>query len=606
MLATQAPAPITTTGLRPSRSSRQLKSSKSSPTFNDMEVDYYDDDKHTLASPPSLPGLNSSYKDGHLSTASSNSTASSTTIATPPPSYISSQFPSRLKSFFKFSPSTGRKPNDSMDLDSPTGYTNDYEIPVTTSPKTNSWFSSSPTGNQPVNGQKSLRRVASAPNAKALNNSNEADAPPVPSLLKANSDYLSSKSTRSSSPAQLTRSNTSITSLSKIKSFRRTYSANSIKIRAVEVGPSSFQKIKLLGKGDVGKVYLVKQKGTEKLFAMKVLSKKEMIKRNKIKRALAEQEILATSNHPFIVTLYHSFQSEDYLYLCMEYCMGGEFFRALQTRPGKCLPEEDAKFYAAEVIAALEYLHLMGFIYRDLKPENILLHQSGHIMLTDFDLSKQSHPPGEPTVVKSGSPYIPPSIDTKVCIANLRTNSFVGTEEYIAPEVIKGCGHTSAVDWWTLGILMYEMLYGITPFKGVNRNATFANILKNEVQFPDHPGTQPVSSLCKSVIRKLLNKDEHRRLGSRAGASDVKSHPFFKTVNWALLRNAEPPIVPQQSNGVDAVNFRNIQESLSLDLDNDELVVFDGKGKNPFEKFSSVTLHHDGDDDDDVDGYVCA
>jgi protein-serine/threonine kinase len=101
-----------------------------------------------------------------------------------------------------------------------------------------------------------------------------------------------------------------------------------------------------------------------------VLDKREMIKRNKIKRALAEQEILATSNHPFIVTLYHSFQSEDYLYLCMEYCSGGEFFRALQTRPGKCIPEEDARFYAAEVTAALEYLHLMGFIYRDLKPES--------------------------------------------------------------------------------------------------------------------------------------------------------------------------------------------------------------------------------------------
>lgn len=150
-----------------------------------------------------------------------------------------------------------------------------------------------------------------------------------------------------------------------------------------------------------------------------VLSKKEMIKRNKIKRALAEQEILATSNHPFIVTLYHSFQSEDYLYLCMEYCSGGEFFRALQTRPGKCIPEDDARFYAAEVTAALEYLHLMGFIYRDLKPESmfptsqlqlvltnchladILLHQSGHIMLSDFDLSKQSGPGGKPTMIVS-------------------------------------------------------------------------------------------------------------------------------------------------------------------------------------------------------------
>jgi protein-serine/threonine kinase len=238
-----------------------------------------------------------------------------------------------------------------------------------------------------------------------------------------------------------------------------------------------------------------------------------MIKRNKIKRALAEQEILATSNHPFIVTLYHSFQSEDHLYLCMEYCSGGEFFRALQTRPNKCVDEDAARFYAAEVTAALEYLHLMGFIYRDLKPESmlcssfattktdptsdILLHQSGHIMLSDFDLSKQSEPGGRPTMILSGrngtSSNNLPTIDTKSCINNFRTNSFVGTEEYIAPEVIKGCGHTSAVDWWTLGILIYEMLYGTTPFKGKNRNATFANILRDEVPFPEGSGAPQVS-----------------------------------------------------------------------------------------------------------------
>lgn len=151
---------------------------------------------------------------------------------------------------------------------------------------------------------------------------------------------------------------------------RRSYAANSVKIRQVQVGPSSFSKIRMLGKGDVGKVYLVKQKGTDKTMAMKVLSKKEMLRRNKVKRVLAEQEILSSANHPFIVSLYHSFQSQDHLYFVMEYCLGGEFFRALQSRPGKCLTEDGAKFYAAEVIAALEYLHLHGFIYRDLKPES--------------------------------------------------------------------------------------------------------------------------------------------------------------------------------------------------------------------------------------------
>ncbi|OAQ96225.1 hypothetical protein LLEC1_07862 [Akanthomyces lecanii] len=408
--------------------------------------------------------------------------------------------------------------------------------------------------------------------------------------------------------------------------FRRTYSSNSIKVRNVEVNPSSFDKIKLIGKGDVGKVYLVREKKSNRLYAMKgtphlptvrrkqltaciVLSKKEMIKRNKIKRALAEQEILATSNHPFIVTLYHSFQSEDHLYLCMEYCSGGEFFRALQTRPGKCIPEDDARFYAAEVTAALEYLHLMGFIYRDLKPENILLHQSGHIMLSDFDLSKQSDLGGKPTMIvgKNGARTDAlPTIDTRSCIANFRTNSFVGTEEYIAPEVIKGSGHTSAVDWWTLGILIYEMLYGTTPFKGKNRNATFANILREDIPFPDHAGAPQISNLCKSLIRKLLIKDENRRLGARAGASDIKVHPFFRTTQWALIRHMKPPIVPHAGRGIDTVNFRNVKESESVDISgarqmpgvplDSGLSTPGNEIADPFLEFNSVTLHHDGDD----------
>ncbi|WVR05445.1 hypothetical protein IAU60_002461 [Kwoniella sp. DSM 27419] len=363
--------------------------------------------------------------------------------------------------------------------------------------------------------------------------------------------------------------------------FRRTYSSNSIKTRQiqVEVTPSSFQKIKLLGKGDVGKVYLVKEKKTDKLFAMKVLSKKEMIKRNKIKRALAEQEILATANHPFIVTLFHSFQSQDYLFFVLDYCMGGEFFRALQTRPGKCLTEEHAKFYAAEVTAALEYLHLNGYIYRDLKPENILLHQSGHIMLSDFDLSKQSgEAGGAPAGIKHGGPNGTILVDTRSCIADFRTNSFVGTEEYIAPEVIKGHSHSSAVDWWTLGILVYEMIFATTPFKGPNRNATFANVMKNEPLFPD---STPVTSFCKSFIRKSLIKDENKRLGSGSGASEVKAHKWFGSVNWGLLRNMTPPIIPAESNGIDAINFRTMRESKSVDFDRDDADIIHAKAGSP-------------------------
>ncbi|KAI9002878.1 serine/threonine-protein kinase nrc-2 [Hyaloraphidium curvatum] len=356
--------------------------------------------------------------------------------------------------------------------------------------------------------------------------------------------------------------------------FRRSYSTSSIRMMTrAEVGPGDFVKVRLLGKGDVGKVYLVKRKDTSKLYAMKVLSKKEMIKRNKIKRVLAEQEILATSNHPFIVTLYHTFQNDDNLFFVMEYCAGGEFFRALQSRPGKCIPEPAAQFYAAEVVTALEYLHLMGFIYRDLKPENILLHHTGHIMLTDFDLSKPTAPG---TSGNAGKQLLHPSrdsvsvIDTKSCTASIRTNSFVGTEEYIAPEVIKGNGHTSGVDWWTLGVLIFEMLYGTTPFKGANRNTTFQNILHNDVGFPDHP---EVSNNAKNLIRKLLHKDERKRIGSKAGASDVKQHPFFRGINWALLRHQRPPIIPRVRDPLDTSNFRRLEESVSLELEGDGLAV---------------------------------
>ncbi|KAI9679542.1 MAG: serine/threonine protein kinase, AGC [Caeruleum heppii] len=462
-----------------------------------------------------------------------------------------------------------------------------------------------------------LRRVASAPNAQGLFSGPNGDDRPAtaelgkqPIVQHANNSTLSmlQNSDDQHLPVPTTAGVPSPGQLRSSIAFRRTYSSNSIKVRNVEVGPGSFDKIKLIGKGDVGKVYLVREKKSSRLYAMKVLSKKEMIKRNKIKRALAEQEILATSNHPFIVTLYHSFQSEDHLYLCMEYCSGGEFFRALQTRPGKCISEDDARFYAAEVTAALEYLHLMGFIYRDLKPENILLHQSGHIMLSDFDLSKQSDPGGVPTMIigrNGATPTSLPTIDTKSCINNFRTNSFVGTEEYIAPEVIKGCGHTSAVDWWTLGILVYEMLFGTTPFKGKNRNATFANILRDDVPFPEHAGVPQVSNLCKSLVRKLLIKDEGRRLGSRAGASDVKTHPFFRPTSWALLRHMKPPMVPNHGRGIDTINFRNVKESASVDIGaakvkgvplDSGLATPGGEIADPFEDFNSVTLHHDGDD----------
>ncbi|KAI8388012.1 kinase-like domain-containing protein [Radiomyces spectabilis] len=386
---------------------------------------------------------------------------------------------------------------------------------------------------------------------------------------------------------------------------KKSYSSSyAIPKQDAKVGPSDFSKIRLLGKGDVGKVYLVKQTTSGQLYALKVLSKKEMIRRNKIKRALAEQAILSTANHPFIVPLYHSFQSKDHLYFCLEFCVGGEFFRALQQRPGRVLKEHEARFYAAEVIAALEYLHLMGIVFRDLKPENILLHESGHLMLSDFDLSIQSPAAAPPTIVRAISPFSQQHLlDTRSC-TNLRTNSFVGTEEYLAPEVIRGHGHTSTVDWWTLGILIFEMLYGYTPFKGNTRNDTFELILHQNLQFPDfsmnpyYSGPE-ITTRCKSVMRKLLHKNEKKRLGARAGASEVKSHPFFRSVNFALLRHMRPPIIPTRGKAIDAIHFKDMKESVSLDLqnaipsppvtDDDDDGKLENQKDDPFSKFDSGT-----------------
>jgi len=206
----------------------------------------------------------------------------------------------------------------------------------------------------------------------------------------------------------------------------------------------------------------------------------------------------------------------------------------------------------------LEYLHFKGFIYRDLKPENILIHSSGHIRLTDFDLSKQTVHTLDPKLVKTGlfSSFENAKISTKQI---QEFNSFVGTEEYIAPEVITGEGHNSSVDWWCFGIFLFEMLYGKTPFKGGQQKETFHYILNKKLEFPDEP---VVSKEAKDLIRQLLTPDPNKRIGSKCGASDLKKeHPFFKGVQFQLIRNVDPPIKPTIKNDTDTSNFREIKDS---------------------------------------------
>ncbi|KAK4791706.1 hypothetical protein SAY86_032119 [Trapa natans] len=313
-----------------------------------------------------------------------------------------------------------------------------------------------------------------------------------------------------------------------------------------QIGLKHFRPVKPLGSGDTGSVHLVELCGTSQLFAMKAMDKSVMLNRNKVHRACAERQILDLLDHPFLPALYASFQTKTHVCLITDYYPGGELFMLLDRQPRKVLKEDAVRFYAAEVVIALEYLHCQGIIYRDLKPENILLQSDGHISLTDFDLScltsckPQLLIPSAEEVTKKKKKKRQKSQQAPIFMAEpmRASNSFVGTEEYIAPEIITGAGHTSAVDWWALGILLYEMLYGYTPFRGKTRQKTFANVLHKDLKFP---GSKSVSIQGKQLIYRLLHRDPKNRLGSHEGVEEIKRHPFFRGINWALIRHMNLP-----------------------------------------------------------------
>ncbi|KAL5997612.1 Serine/threonine-protein kinase AGC1-5 [Asimina triloba] len=347
------------------------------------------------------------------------------------------------------------------------------------------------------------------------------------------------------------------------------------------LGLSHFRLLKRLGYGDIGSVYLVELRGTNAFFAMKVMDKASLASRNKLLRAQTEREILGLLDHPFLPTLYSYFETDKFYCLVMEFCSGGNLHSLRQKQPNKYFTEDAARFYATEVLLAIEYLHMLGVVYRDLKPENVLVRDEGHIMLSDFDLSLRCSV--NPTLVKSSSvnvdsggildseyqvnssiqstsifPRILPKKSRKSKSdyglfaggglpellaepTHARSMSFVGTHEYLAPEIIRGEGHGSAVDWWTFGIFLYELLHGTTPFKGQGNRATLFNVVGQPLKFPDTP---TVSLVAQDLIRGLLVKDPQRRIAYRRGATEIKQHPFFEGVNWALVRSAAPPHVP--------------------------------------------------------------
>ncbi|KIK80728.1 hypothetical protein PAXRUDRAFT_833365 [Paxillus rubicundulus Ve08.2h10] len=290
-----------------------------------------------------------------------------------------------------------------------------------------------------------------------------------------------------------------------------------------------FELTTVIGKGSFGKVMQVRKRDTMRIYALKTIRKAHIVDRKEITHTLAERLVLARVNNPFIVPLKFSFQSEQKLYLVLAFVNGGELFHHLQRE--QRFNEERSRFYSAELLLALEHLHELDVVYRDLKPENILLDYTGHIALCDFGLCKLN--------MKDS--------DT--------TNTFCGTPEYLAPEILNGQGYNKAIDWWTLGVLLYEMLSGLPPFYDEVTDKMYQKILTDPLLFGPDIGTE-----ARSILTSLLNRDPARRLGVN-GAEEIKKHPFFeKHIDFRKLlqKKIQPPFKPSVSSPVDVSNFDTV------------------------------------------------
>jgi len=292
--------------------------------------------------------------------------------------------------------------------------------------------------------------------------------------------------------------------------------ANVTRAGCEKANVNQFELLRVLGQGSFGKVFLVRKiygKDAGSLYAMKVLKKATLKVRDRVRTKL-ERNILADVNHSFIVRLQYAFQTEGKLYLILDFLRGGDLFTRLSKEV--MFTEDDVKFYLAELALALSHLHSVGIIYRDLKPENILLDSDGHIAVTDFGLCKEGF--------------------------EEKAFSFCGTVEYMAPEVVNRRGHDFTADWWSYGVLMYEMLTGRLPFQGEDRKETMNQILKAKLSMPHY-----LSPEAQALLRALFKRNPSNRLGSGAnGINDIKNHPFFATIDWnkLLKKQIVPPFQP--------------------------------------------------------------
>ena len=275
---------------------------------------------------------------------------------------------------------------------------------------------------------------------------------------------------------------------------------------------NSFEILELIGSGSFGKVFKVKLKGTDKIFAMKVLNKSYLLKKKLLRYAITECNILKQSDCPFIIKLHYSFQTPENLYMILDYCPIGDLSYQIQLN---LFEEDEAKFYIAELILAIEYLHQHDIIYRDLKPENILIDEEGHIKLADFGLAKDN-------------------VST-----NVPNKTFCGSPQYLSPEMLSKEGTTKASDIYGIGAILFELISGAPPFFNQDENLMYKNISENKLMFPEF-----FSQEIKDLLRKMLDKNPTKRIGIENDKSDLKNHEFFRDINWddILKRKIKPPV----------------------------------------------------------------
>lgn len=329
--------------------------------------------------------------------------------------------------------------------------------------------------------------------------------------------------------------------------------ANLMKIQSV--GIEDFEVLKVVGQGAFAKVYQVRKKGTSDIYAMKVMRKDKIMEKNHAEYMKAERDILTQIEHPFVVQLRYSFQTKYRLYLVLDFVNGGHLFFQLYHQG--LFREDLARIYAAEIVSAVSHLHSNGIMHRDLKPENILLDADGHVMLTDFGLAKQFE-------------------------ESTRSNSMCGTLEYMAPEIILGKGHDKAADWWSVGILLFEMLTGKPPFSGGNREKIQQKIVKDKMKMPAY-----LSSEAHSLLKGLLQKEAPKRLGSGPkGIQEIKGHKWFKPIHWKKLdaREIKPSFRPDVAGSHCVSNF----DKCWTDMPIVDSPAASPNGGNPFKDFSYV------------------